>query len=549
VAIPWWPLIVFSLMALVTKFLSFRMMGVVTLSMDTAVYITAIVTLGAVPAAWTVFISMYLKIIWDTVDRELLSKTESRPFLENITTPLFQGGTGALVALLAAWFLPIDDFISGKYDRNVHVLWLASTLAALFVVFQYSIVLNKYYLRGYSWKNLFWKVFLPGFWAEMVLIPLAMVMTIVYHTHGHVSFPFIFLIATYIIVNFIFKKLSDATSRLDEKVKHLESLNELGRTICSTLMAGDLVPALAHQTLSVVGKADAALVLVRNDEDGTLESHIELREGFAESRFDRETGTGLASWVIANNTPFSTQRLGTGQEGIHLTELKGRPLGPHSWMGIPIRVYEETIGVLVLHAEATNAFAYSDVGLFQMIGQQAAVALENSRLYVLATVDGLTRLFVRRYFDRRLAEEVARARRYGTSFSLMLVDFDDFKEINDSYGHAVGDLVLRRVADIVLTEVRTIDIPARYGGDEFAIVLPEVNWRGAMTLAQRILHRVRRETVRSGDNLITSTLSIGLASFPEHASDSPAQIIAAADKAMYAAKHGGKDRISVFGEE
>jgi len=168
---------------------------------------------------------------------------------------------------------------------------------------------------------------------------------------------------------------------------------------------------------------------------------------------------------------------------------------------------------------------------------------------VLATVDGLTRLFVRRYFDRRLDEEVARAQRYGTSFSVMLVDFDEFKEVNDTFGHAVGDRVLRRVADILLSEVRNIDLPARFGGDEYAVILPEVNWRGAMTVAQRLMHRVRREPVRADDQLVQISVSIGMASFPEHGNRDSAQILAEADKALYRAKSSGKGRIVIAGEE
>jgi diguanylate cyclase (GGDEF)-like protein len=156
---------------------------------------------------------------------------------------------------------------------------------------------------------------------------------------------------------------------------------------------------------------------------------------------------------------------------------------------------------------------------------------------------------VRRYFDRRLSEEAARARRYSTSFSVMLLDFDNFKEINDSYGHAVGDEVLRRVAEIILTEVRTIDVPARYGGDEYAIILPEVNWRGAMVLANRIMYRVRRERVRAGDSHFSFSLSIGLASYPEHAADDAVQILSASDTALYRAKSLGKSQIVVCGEE
>ncbi|MBM4356299.1 MAG: sensor domain-containing diguanylate cyclase, partial [Deltaproteobacteria bacterium] len=234
--------------------------------------------------------------------------------------------------------------------------------------------------------------------------------------------------------------------------------------------------------------------------------------------------------------------------GLSLNHVDGQALAGQSWVGVPIQVYEQTIGVLVAWSREPESFTDADLGLVKMVGLQAAVALQNSRLYVLATVDGLTRLFVRRYFDRRLAEEVARARRYKSHFTLMLLDFDDFKAVNDRYGHAVGDLVLRRAADILLTEVRSMDIPCRYGGDEFSVILPEVDAAGATVLAQRILRRVAGERIPAGDESLSFGMSVGLASFPDHTREDAATLIARADEALYHIKHTGKGKMAIYGE-
>lgn len=545
----WLTFSVFTFFAFASKFLSFRLMGLVSLSMDTAVYITAILCIGTVPAAWAVFFSCYAKVVWDIVEREFYSQSDFRPFLENIIGPLFQAGSGALATLAVGLLLPVDTFVAGNMDRTLSVLWLAPAAAAIFVPIQYTVVLHKYHLLSFPWANLLREVLMPGLVAEMVLMPLALAMALVFHSQGGAGLPFFILLATYLMVNVIFKKLSDARARLDERVKDLQSLNLLGRTICSTLQADDLIHSLSSQTLEVVEEAHSVMVRVWDDERGEYETWLQHKQEVVPVGFDESLLHVLVDRTVGSGLPFSTAPLEPHHGGAQISEVAGCCLDNGSYMGIPVQVYDQTIGAIVLFSARHHAFSPARMGLLQMIGQQAAVALQNSRLYVLATVDGLTKLFVRRYFDRRLSEEMARARRYGTSFSLMLLDFDDFKEINDSHGHSAGDHVLRTIAAIILAEVRTIDIPARYGGDEFAVILPEVDAEGARQLAQRIVNRVRREKVRCGDHLVSTSLSVGIAAFPQHGHEDTAQILAAADEALYRVKHSGKGKVGMAGEE
>lgn len=545
----WLPLVGFTTLALLSKFLSFRMMRVVTLSMDTAVYVTALLCLGTVPAAWAVFLSSFAKMIWDSVVREWYRGGEKRPWLENVSSPLFQGGTAALALLCAGSLLPVDEFVAGELSPALHVTWMAPSLAAIFLVLQYTIVLNKYWLRGYSWRNLLREVFLPGVVAEMLLIPLTMIMTLAWRGGAEdAAAALLVMVVAYVVVNILFKRHSDAAAQLDARVKDLEALNELGRTLCSTLQAADLVPALAFQTRTLLPGADAALVFAWDDEKREFTSNADFSDGFLAERFDARLAARLSDWVVRSKMPFLVSPKGEGRVGLSLSHLDGQPLSGESWAAVPVQVYEQIIGVLLVYSREPGVFSDADLGLLQMVGLQAAVALQNSRLYVLATVDGLTRLFVRRYFDRRLAEEVARSRRYKTHFSLMLLDFDNFKGINDRYGHAVGDQVLRRAGDILLTEVRTMDIPCRYGGDELAVILPEADVSGAAVLGQRILRRIREETIPVGEESVSFRMSIGVAGFPAHADQDAAQIITRADEALYHVKHSGKGRLAIYGE-
>jgi diguanylate cyclase (GGDEF)-like protein len=178
------------------------------------------------------------------------------------------------------------------------------------------------------------------------------------------------------------------------------------------------------------------------------------------------------------------------------------------------------------------------------LGSQAAVALENVRLHRLverqASTDGLTDLANRRHFEEALAGEISRAERFGGMLALVLADLDDFKQVNDRYGHQAGDDVLRAFADVLRDTVRDIDLAARYGGEEFAVLLPQTDLEGAERLAERLRESMeaRRLTLYPGASF-NVTSSFGVASFPE--APTPAALFAAADEALYRAKSAGKN--------
>jgi two-component system cell cycle response regulator len=161
----------------------------------------------------------------------------------------------------------------------------------------------------------------------------------------------------------------------------------------------------------------------------------------------------------------------------------------------------------------------------------------------MSTRDSLTGLINYREFHRQLTEEVERSRRYGRPFSLLMLDIDHFKTINDTYGHLAGDTALRSVAALLREEVRPTDMVARYGGEEFILVLPETAGPGALTLAERLRARVAGHAIAvTGDQTTSLTVSIGLASYPGE-TDSVQKLLSAADQALYAAKAGGRNRV------
>jgi diguanylate cyclase (GGDEF)-like protein len=178
------------------------------------------------------------------------------------------------------------------------------------------------------------------------------------------------------------------------------------------------------------------------------------------------------------------------------------------------------------------------------LGSQAAVALENVRLHRLvarqASTDGLTDLANRRQFEEGLTAEISRAERFGGPLALVLADLDDFKQVNDRYGHQTGDDVLRAFADVLRDTVRDIDLAARYGGEEFAVLLPQTDLGGAERLAERLREAMAAHLIAPlGETGFNVTASFGVASFPEAAAS--AALFAAADEALYRAKSAGKN--------
>lgn len=166
-----------------------------------------------------------------------------------------------------------------------------------------------------------------------------------------------------------------------------------------------------------------------------------------------------------------------------------------------------------------------------------------------SVTDPLTGLRNRRYLDRFLETEVARANRYDAVFSVAMVDLDHFKIYNDTHGHPAGDRILQAVAETLTAEVRDADVVVRYGGEEFTVVMPDSANEQARDVCERIRQRIEEQSF-AGEEVVPGglTVSLGLASFPEHAKSAD-ELIQAADRALYEAKEAGRNRVVAFGEE
>ena len=339
----------------------------------------------------------------------------------------------------------------------------------------------------------------------------------------------------------------------------------LGRTIVRTLgRLVDAANAIAQGRLGgrveVRGRDEFAQL---SDAFNRMAATLELRLAELETERSRvrEATTRFGEALGATHDPAQLVQVvvelaveATGAAG-------GVVLGPHGELAragdpdagseriaFPLRVGSSDFGSLVL---TSDAFGADHVETAASLAAQVVVALENARLHRMverqAMVDSLTGLANRRSLEETLRSELARAARFGDSVCVVLADLDDFKQVNDQYGHAAGDDVLKAFAGALRKTVRESDVAGRWGGEEFALVLPGTDADGGARLAERarVAIEERRVKMPNGD-LCAVTASFGVASFPE--CHELGEILAAADSALYAAKGQGKNRVVVSAE-
>ncbi len=220
---------------------------------------------------------------------------------------------------------------------------------------------------------------------------------------------------------------------------------------------------------------------------------------------------------------------------------------------VPITRGDTLLGILNVESSAQRPLTEDDLQLLHTLSSHIGVAIENARLYEetkhLATTDSITGLYNVRYFYQALEKDIARSERYHHPLSLIIMDIDNFKRYNDTYGHLAGDDLLRELASLLQKITRASDTVARYGGEEFTIILPETDTEGAALLAKRIQGVVRKHpfAIRDTDIVGKITVSLGVATYPHHA-NSGKELVDAADKALLGAKREGKDRLYICRE-
>ena len=331
----------------------------------------------------------------------------------------------------------------------------------------------------------------------------------------------------------ISSELSSRVGELEaERGRFKETLQRYGETLAATHDLNALVGAVLDTAVQATRARGGRLLLYDPERGEAIE---QARIGTA-----RGSRTDLPMVVAA----------GVGLEGEALSAHEPRVVQtPRAMLAVPILREHQLLGLVTTVDPEDGGFGDEDIESLSALAVQAGVAIENARLHRVverqAVTDALTGLANRRQFYEVLGREYERSQRFGTPLSLILLDIDDFKNINDTRGHLAGDAVLHGVAATLAELIREIDMAARYGGEEFAILLPQTAQEGAAQLAERLRREIATRPIRFGpDEIDGITASFGVAAGPE---DSMTQIdlIASADAALYQAKRDGKNHVTV----
>jgi diguanylate cyclase (GGDEF)-like protein len=254
---------------------------------------------------------------------------------------------------------------------------------------------------------------------------------------------------------------------------------------------------------------------------------------------------GLTGYIIRERQPLLLASLSDLDALIERTGTITTGAPPRSYMGVPLVVANKLVGVMSAeHHTREHVFRPDDLRLFGMIGSQVAIAIENARLFAetksMAITDGLTGLHTRRHFFSQAEKAIQHAIRYNEPVSALMIDLDHFKMINDTHGHAVGDVVLQTVARLCHQALRDADIIGRYGGEEIAVMMPQTRFDQACQVAERL-----RSIVEHYSGGVPVTISIGV-SVMDASDPNLEMLLDRADRALYSAKQSGRNRVCAF---
>lgn len=334
---------------------------------------------------------------------------------------------------------------------------------------------------------------------------------------------------------------------LGRRTEELESLVEIGKALTSTLDLREVLSVIMEKVSLLLRPKNWSLLLV-DDETGDLTFEIAVSPAAERVKGIRlRRGEGIAGWVALHGQPLLIPDVASDPRFASKVD-KAAEFTTRSIVCVPLKSKNRILGVVeLLNNLGEGEFSAADLKILSTIADYAAIAIENARyfekVHELVHTDDLTGLYNARHLLEVLEYEIDRARRYGSGLSLVFMDLDYFKDVNDTHGHLAGSRLLTEVGQVIRKSIRSTDVAARYGGDEFVLVLPNTDKSGALVMANNLREKIKSVFFLADQGYrIRVTASFGVAAYPDDA-QSKLALIRLADQAMYRVKESTRDAV------
>lgn len=332
---------------------------------------------------------------------------------------------------------------------------------------------------------------------------------------------------------------------LEVLVKDLSTLYVIGQSVNSTIDQEELFQNICHHLPRQIGIQEFAILLLDSEYQ-----RLNVNAAWGFPHLDRiramsfEMGEGVTGLVAQSGRMIYISDV---REDLRYMHYRGEHRRTGSFLSVPLNYKGELIGVMNCGRTKVDGFSKNEIKLLQLVANQIALSIANARLYAktreLSVRDELTGLYNRRHFLHVLQLEWKRASRFHHPLSLLMLDVDHFKKYNDTYGHKEGDRVLKQLGHLLVKTLREVDTLARFGGEEFVVVLPDTDRNGALAVGEKLRRIVEAEKFTLTDqNPIPVTMSVGVANYPDDVTVLE-DLIDHADMALYDAKDQGRNRV------